>query len=489
MLHVSTPLSITLALSFLSTFAQAKIYSDQLVIDELENHQCRSDYRQLTYQEAQEHKTAILSRMQTWDIVGLESGWAIMGSGYHGQIKPEQSSHKTWCYPIHPNTELPKHLGISIAEGSKAEIEYELVSNQELFIRPVSYLAHTLGYAWLSGNGGNFVGEDMVVNQVHDGWEIQGNNAGACNGERCSEKTKITASDFAYQLNPHYFSHGNITESTEDSTYTITAYAINTLDQAKQIHIQFDVEQIATWSKTDNSAFAQSVHISSPFQWPTIGTTSSWFIVKGNQAFSDLTSGTSTLPATREANLTVPARSILPIRIELSHSRISYPFRFRADISYRVNFDGFLRYSGNAWHAHPKDRPTISHTFTLGRASELKENIRYQWDHRYIPGETKWWDWSWAIHNHGLPLMQYAAGATLQPYYSHVSGLFDAESQQIGMIDVGRELAVDTPLNWDKNAHVQHLQIGDISVVTDFDSSVLDRLGFRAAHLLVQPIN
>jgi hypothetical protein len=57
------------------------------------------------------------------------------------------------------------------------------------------------------------------------------------------------------------------------------------------------------------------------------------------------------------------------------------------------------------------------------------------------------------------------------------------------MIDVGRELAVDTPLNWDKNAHVQHLQIGDISVVTDFDSSVLDRLGFRAARLLVQPIN
>ncbi len=85
MLHVSTPLSITLALSFLSTFAQAKIYSDQLVIDEFENHQCRSDYRQLTYQEAQEHKTAILSRMQTWDIVGLESGWAIMGSGYHAR--------------------------------------------------------------------------------------------------------------------------------------------------------------------------------------------------------------------------------------------------------------------------------------------------------------------------------------------------------------------------------------------------------------------
>ncbi|YCO05008.1 aerolysin family beta-barrel pore-forming toxin [Vibrio sp. VNB-15] len=487
--NVSTPLSITLALSFLSTFAHAKIYSDQLVIDELESHQCRQGYRQLTYQEAQEHKGSILSRMQTWDIIGLENDWAIMGTGYHGQIKPEQPSSKKWCYPLQPNTELPTHLGVSIAGESTTEVEHNIVANHERFIRPISYLAHTLGYAWLSGNAGEYVGEDMNLNHVNGGWEIQGNNEGSCQGDRCEEKTKITVTDFLYHLNPEHVLHGEVFESTQEPLKTITAYAINTHDKSRQIHVQFDMEHTTTWSKTDNSSLSQSVQISTPFQWPKIGNTSPRFLVEANQLFSDLISDTSTELATREANLTLPARSILPIRLELYRSRTSYPFRFRADISYRVKLDGFLRYSGNAWHTHPKDRPTLSHTFTMGRASELKENIRYQWDHRYIPGETKWWDWSWAINSHSLGLMQYAAGATLQPYYSHVSGVFDAESQYAGMIDVGEELTVDSSLNWDEGSSIKQLQVGDISVLTDFDSRSLAQLGFSSARLLIQPIN
>ena len=94
--NVSTQLSMTLALSFLSTIAHGKIYSDQLVIDKLENHQCRAGYRLITHYEALEHRDSILSRMQTWDIVGLQNGWAIMGEGYHGEIKSEQASRQQY---------------------------------------------------------------------------------------------------------------------------------------------------------------------------------------------------------------------------------------------------------------------------------------------------------------------------------------------------------------------------------------------------------
>ena len=106
-------------------------------------------------------------------------------------------------------------------------------------------------------------------------------------------------------------------------------------------------------------------------------------------------------------------------------------------MSYDVNFTGFLRYSGNALVSHPTNRPTVSHTFTMGTNSEEQANIRYQWDHRYIPGEMKWWDWSWAINEYGLSSMQYAAGASLRPFYTHVSGQFNAESQYSGLIDIG----------------------------------------------------
>ncbi|MBT0322576.1 aerolysin family beta-barrel pore-forming toxin, partial [Vibrio campbellii] len=133
--------------------------------------------------------------------------------------------------------------------------------------------------------------------------------------------------------------------------------------------------------------------------------------------------------------------------------------------------------------------PTTSHMFTMGRASELSENIRYQWDHRYIPGETKWWDWSWAIHTHGLALMQYAAGESLRPYHSHVSGTFEAESQYAGMIDVGQELTVDAPLHWAEGSTPQQIQVGNVTVLTDFDARSLEQLGFHSARLLIQPLD
>ena len=487
--NVSTQLSMTLALSFLSTIAHGKIYSDQLVIDKLENHQCRAGYRLITHYEALEHRDSILSRMQTWDIVGLQNGWAIMGEGYHGEIKSEQASDKTWCHPIHPNAGLPRNVSMPITEGSTTEIEHNLVTNDENFVRPISYLAHTLGYAWLSGNQGKFVGDDMVVNRVNGRWEIQGNSDGSCNGDRCDEKTKITIQDFAYHLNPKHFSHSDVSESTKEKLTTITAYAINTQDKPKHINVQFDVDQSTSWHKTDHSVFAQSVYISDAFQWPKIGNTHPNVSVDANQLFSDFNSGTSTSSANREANLTIPAHSILPIQIELYRSHISYPFRIRTDISYRVMFDGFLRHSGNAWHTHPENRPTTSHMFTMGRASELSENIRYQWDHRYIPGETKWWDWSWAIHTHGLALMQYAAGESLRPYHSHVSGSFEAESQYAGMIDVGQELTVDAPLHWAEGSTPQQIQVGNVTVLTDFDARSLEQLGFHSARLLIQPLD
>ena len=125
-------------------------------------------------------------------------------------------------------------------------------------------------------------------------------------------------------------------------------------------------------------------------------------------------------------------------------STISYPYRIKANMGYDVNFTGFLRYSGNALDSHPTNRPTVSHTFTMGTNSEEQANIRYQWDHRYIPGEMKWWDWSWAINEYGLSSMQYAAGASVRPFYSYVSGQFNAKSQYSGMIDIGAEHSVDS---------------------------------------------
>lgn len=85
----------------------------------------------------------------------------------------------------------------------------------------------------------------------------------------------------------------------------------------------------------------------------------------------------------------IPANSQVPIRVELYRSSIAYPYRFNANISYDVEFNVFLRLSGNAWHTYPTSRPYKSHTFTMGRTSDKSADIRYQWYHRYITGENQ----------------------------------------------------------------------------------------------------
>lgn len=60
------------------------------------------------------------------------------------------------------------------------------------FIRPLSLLAHYLGYACVDGDNNNWVGQDMTINRSGGLWVIQVNNNGSCSGYRCNEKTKTS---------------------------------------------------------------------------------------------------------------------------------------------------------------------------------------------------------------------------------------------------------------------------------------------------------
>ncbi|WP_146491225.1 aerolysin family beta-barrel pore-forming toxin [Vibrio sp. T20] len=488
MLNVSKTMLFSTALSLIPLTAHSKIYSDQIVLDKLGEDVCRSDYRPLTHTEAQEHKTALISRMNVWDIAGLQNDWGIMGSGYHGLIKQGQPSDNTWCYPNSPDAGLPYYEAQAIETNNNLDVQRALVSDNTNFIRPLSYLAHNLGYAWVGGDNGRYVGQDMAIKPLNNGWEIKGNSDRSCTGDRCDEKTKITIDNFSYTLDSNAFSHGNVSEPEQTLINTVSAYAINDSDEPKQIIVDLHFEQSTQWRKTNSFDLSDSVMLKENFTWPLVGKTDVTVVLEQDQRFSDTNNGSRSEPTELQAIITVPANSVLPFRVEFYHSSISYPYRIKTNIGYDVNFTGFLRFSGNALSNHPTNRPTVSHTFTMGTNSEEQANIRYQWDHRYIPGEMKWWDWSWAINTNGLSSMQYAAGASLRPFYTHVSGQFSAESQYSGLIDIGEEHSVDsfdamTALNNHKIYYV-----GDVQVVTDFDSETLAQLGYEDAQLMINPI-
>ncbi|OOE51604.1 hypothetical protein BZG12_12190 [Salinivibrio kushneri] len=157
-----------------------------------------------------------------------------------------------------------------------------------------------------------------------------------------------------------------------------------------------------------------------------------------------------------------------------------------------MTFDGFLRWNGNAWHSHPENRPTSRHTFTMGRSSKPEHDIAYQWHHRYIPGEVKWWDWSWAIEKHGLQSMQWATGKSLRPFYSYVSGDFYAESQYAGTIEVGQAKSFTshhaTRSKRSAPLMASHDRVNGVELISNFDSDELAALGFDNAELTIKPV-
>lgn len=489
MITVNRSLLATAVLSVLSTGVNAKIYPDQIVYDHLGVGVCRSDYRPIDRYEAEEHKSALLARMSHWQITGLKDNWVITGPGYYGVIKQEEND-KTFCYPNNEPSEIPNYYAKSIPEGSEIDVQYALVNNRDDFIYPLSMLAHQLGYAWVSGNNSPYVGADMTVNRSGDSWVIQGNKDGSCSGYRCDEKTKITVDNFAYTVKDNNFWHGNVVESDRQLVKTVYVTARNNSNIAQQVVVDLKVDESTNWSKTNSYGFSQSVQTENEFNWPLVGKTKVNVRFESHQNFAKTNGGSSSEHVTLQARPMIPANSELPIRVELYRSSISYPYRFNADISYDVEFNGFLRWSGNAWHTHPDNRPYKAHTFTMGRGSDESADIRYQWDHRYIQSEMKWWDWSWAIKEAGLSSMQWATGASLRPFHSYVSGDFYAESQYAGTIEIGQAkpivpdgLLIRSSIEGE-NQTTEHL--GDIDVTTNFDAQELSDLGFEGAEFNVR---
>ncbi|MCW0470906.1 aerolysin family beta-barrel pore-forming toxin [Vibrio chagasii] len=87
--------------------------------------------------------------------------------------------------------------------------------------------------------------------------------------------------------------------------------------------------------------------------------------MKKAKHFADTNSGQRSKASDLQAILTVPARSKwYTFRVEFLRSSISCFYRIKANMSYDVNFTGFLRYSGNALVSHFGVSPyALSHIY------------------------------------------------------------------------------------------------------------------------------
>lgn len=466
--------------------AAEPVYPDQLRLFSLGQEVCGDKYRPVTREEAQSVKSNIVGMMGQWQISSLANGWVIMGPGYNGEIKPGSASN-TWCYPTNPATgEIPTLSALDIPDGDEVDVQWRLVHDNANFIKPTSYLAHYLGYAWVGGNHSQYVGEDMDVTRDGDGWVIRGNNDGGCDGYRCGDKTSIKVSNFAYNLDPDSFKHGDVTQSDRQLVKTVVGWAINDSDTPQSgydVTLRYDTA--TNWSKTNTYGLSEKVTTKNKFKWPLVGETELSIEIAANQSWASQNGGSTTTSLSQSVRPTVPAHSKIPVKIELYKADISYPYEFKADVSYDLTLSGFLRWGGNAWYTHPDNRPNWNHTFVIGPYKDKASSIRYQWDKRYIPGEVKWWDWNWTIQQNGLPTMQNNLARVLRPVRAGITGDFSAESQFAGNIEIGAPVPVAAA---SQSSRARNLGAGQgLRLEIPLDAQELSGLGFNNVSLSVTP--
>lgn len=485
-----TGLALTISTLLMSQAHGAEpIYPDQLRLFSLGKEVCGANYRPINREEAQSVRNNIVGMMGQWQISGLANNWVIMGSGYNGEIKPGSASD-TWCYPTRPVTsEIPVLPALNIPDGDEKDVQWRLVHDSANFIKPASYLAHYLGYAWVGGNHSPYVGEDMDVTQDGDSWLIRGNNDGGCDGYRCGEKSSIRVSNFAYTLDPESFSHGEVTQSDRTLVKTVVGWAINDSDTPQSgydVTLRYDTA--TNWSKTSTYGLSEKVSTKNKFKWPLVGETELSIEIAASQSWAQQDGGSTTASLSQSARPTVPAHSKIPVKIELYKANISYPYEFKADVSYDLTLNGFLRWGGNAWYTHPDNRPTKSHSFVIGPFKDKASSIRYQWDKRYIPGEVKWWDWNWTIQQNGADTMKNALARVLRPVRASITGDFHAESQFAGNIEIGAAV----PIGGDskvRRARSVDGQTGGLRLEMPLDASELSALGFDNVQIKLEPAN
>jgi Aerolysin toxin/Aerolysin/Pertussis toxin (APT) domain len=451
---IKSLITIGVLYSIGSTVANASaIYPEQLKID---SGQCASDYRALTKTEAERYNDVIVNKMGQWQITALADNWVIMGGGYSGEIK-RGTAGKTWCYPNSPKVDIPTRSALYVPAGTAYQVEDELMAEKNNFIKPLSYLAHYMGFAWVGGNGSNYVGEDMDINLGADHtYEIKGSNDGSCSGYRCDEKSTITVSNFQYVMDVDSFTAvENRVVTDKELIDTVTGTGTNRLSIPQVMTVFLEYTNGTSWSQSNDTSVSGSVTLENTWKSPSVtggADTSVSVTVTAGHTWGESTSETNTDKVRVGYQTVVPAYTQVDASIEVYKASISYPYEFDADIYYDLAINGFMRWGGNALLSHPENRPNETANFAIGHWAGEEKSIEHQWEHRNIPGVNTKWDWPWMIQQNGLSTIEYRLSQVLRPLKTTINGTFYAEKQYASEVEWGNERSMLQSQNIEQSA-------------------------------------
>ncbi len=99
------------------------------------------------------------------------------------------------------------------------------------------------------------------------------------------------------------------------------------------------------------------------FKWPLVGETELSIEIAANQSWASQNGGSTTTSLSQSVRPTVPAHSKIPVKIELYKADISYPYEFKADVSY----DGVVAQISQQIMISPAPSDRYTRGFLTGR--------------------------------------------------------------------------------------------------------------------------
>lgn len=311
---------------------------------------------------------------------------------------------------IMANQSLPAipEQSIKVYAGyDKESLQYNILNSKD-FYKPISYLGHYLGFGWAGGTGSRYIGEDMVVERVNeDTYSIYApydKNDPYADGYWAHKRLKVKVKDIKLVSNPADLKLKEVQVYDLEPVSNLGGYAYNCGETEDSVPVSIAYSDTRSWSKTDATTLSTKVAIENTHKvgLPFIGGAETKITVEAgvNHTWENVKSGSETIQQTAQYNAVLSPMSKRYISLTVFKQKADIPYELFSYLKYSTEFNGFLRWSGNAHKDHPTNRPTVTHQFGSADGLSSSQKILDEYDHAHIPGYSTW-DWNWMKNEFG----------------------------------------------------------------------------------------
>lgn len=279
------------------------------------------------------------------------------------------------------------------------------IANDPTVIANLANIAQALGFAWCGGSDFNQVGRGFDVVRLAAGSyaiKARGHSGDpAYKGPRGEKRLTITLSDFRLLIDPMTMSFGPALIEQLQPAAIITKIAENRGAAEDSTAVNFDYQLTTTtshtfaWKITEGIKVIASVKAKTKVGLQEVEVTAGYEVgFSSEQAWSDTTTEASSDTLKHAYEAKIPARSRRAITLYATRNRAQVAYTADAVVAFSIQFDGFLKWEGNARTDHPTDRPDCTVKFGDAKTSGA-EHILDLYHHRHVPVYSDW-DWDWA---------------------------------------------------------------------------------------------